>query len=119
MVDNYISRQVERGSINISEDVIEVMVKAAVSEIEGVAGLTSNISAEIADFIGRKNVHKGIKIQFENGSIIIDVVVMVRFGTNISEVGAKIQEAISSAVDSMAGMPCVVNVNISGIAYDK
>ncbi len=119
MAENYISREDERGSINISEDVIEVMVKAAISEIEGVVSLSNNIGAEIADFIGRKNVNKGIKIQFEEEKVIIDVVVMIRFGTNISEVGAKIQEAISSAVDSMTGLSCLVNVNISGIAYDK
>ena len=39
MPENYITSQTEKGNISISEDVIHVMVNAAVSEIEGVAGL--------------------------------------------------------------------------------
>ena len=64
MAENYIARADERGSINISEDVIAVMVGAAVHEVEGVAGLSNTIGSELADFIGRKSVTKGVKVQF-------------------------------------------------------
>ena len=39
MNDNYITCQEENGSINISEEVISSMVRTAISEVEGVAGL--------------------------------------------------------------------------------
>lgn len=119
MAENYITRISENGSINISDDVIAVMVAAAISEIDGVAGLSNTIGSEIADFIGRKNVTKGVKVQFSEESVTVDVIVMVRFGTNISEVGANIQEAVVSAIDSMTGLACTVNVHISGISYEK
>lgn len=119
MAENYITRVDERGSINISEDVVSVMVGAAISEIAGVAGLSNTIGSEIVDFIGRKNVTKGVKVLFEEENVIVDVIVMVKFGSNISEVGANVQEAVASAIDSMTGLSCVVNVHISGISYDK
>lgn len=119
MAENYIARQDERGSINISEDVIAVMVGAAIREVEGVAGLSNTIGSELADFIGRKSVTKGVKVQFDDEKIIVDVIVMVRFGVKINEVGVKIQEAVAVAVESMTGLDSVVNVHISGISYEK
>ncbi|MGE4353503.1 MAG: Asp23/Gls24 family envelope stress response protein [Oscillospiraceae bacterium] len=119
MAENYIARQDERGSINISEDVIAVMVGAAIAEVEGVAGLSNTIGSEIADFIGRKSVTKGVKVQFVEDKIVVDVIVMVRFGTKITEVGEKVQEAVASAVESMTGLDAIVNVHISGISYEK
>ena len=48
MGENYITCQGEKGSINISEDVLYSMVRAAVSEIDGVAALSNNAGAELA-----------------------------------------------------------------------
>ena len=39
MPENYITCQDEKGSINISEDVVAAMVRAAITEVDGVAVL--------------------------------------------------------------------------------
>ena len=62
MPESYVTNQTEKGNISISEDVITVMVNAAVSEIEGVAGLTNPTSSDIAELLGIKNASKGIRI---------------------------------------------------------
>ena len=49
MAENYITCQEANGSINISEDVISTMVRAAVLDVEGVAGLSNTAGAEIAE----------------------------------------------------------------------
>ena len=46
MGDNYICCQAEKGSINISEEVITGVVKSAVSEVEGVAGLSYTVAGK-------------------------------------------------------------------------
>ena len=51
MPDNYLTSQTEKGNICVSEDVITVMVTTAVSEIEGVASLSSATSNDIAEFL--------------------------------------------------------------------
>ena len=38
MPENYITCQDEKGSINISEDVVAAMVRAAITDVDGVAG---------------------------------------------------------------------------------
>ena len=59
MPESYVTNHTEKGDISISEDVITVMVNAAVSEIEGVAGLTNPTSNDIAELLGIKTPPKG------------------------------------------------------------
>ena len=55
MPESYVTNQTEKGNISISEDVVTVMVTAAIAEIEGVAGLANPTSTDIAEFFGIKN----------------------------------------------------------------
>ena len=122
MPENYITSQTEKGNISISEDVIQVMVNAAVSEIEGVAGLSSVPGADIAEFLGIKSATTppSVKIAAENGQAVIDILIMVRYGSNVVSVAKQVQDTVTGAVESMTGMGApVVNVHVSGVAFDK
>lgn len=120
MGENYITCQGEKGSIYISEDVLTGMVKAAVSEIDGVAALANNAGADLAELLGIKNPGKGLKVQIEDGKMTVDVIIMVRYGCNVVGVAQQVQDAVTQAVESMAGMGTpVVNVHVSGVAFDK
>lgn len=119
MPDNYISIAAEKGSLNISEDVVAVIAGAAIAETEGVAGLSNTVGSEIYEFIGRKNISKGIRVSFEEQMVIIDATIMVRFGTGIAAIGEKVQQAVSSAVEAMTGFSPIVNIHVAGISFDK
>ena len=119
MPDNYITNQTEKGNISISEDVISVMVNAAVSEIEGGAGLTNPTSSDIAELLGIKNAPKGIRVYSEDGQIIVDLVILVRYGYGVTVVAKKVQEQVAANVESMTGLKVKVNVHVTGISFDK
>jgi len=120
MGENYISCQLEKGSINISEEVITGVVKSAVSEVEGVAGLSYTAGAELAELIGLKSVSKGVKVQFEDGKIIVDVIINVVYGCNIVQVAREVQDKIMSLIQAYTGIEkAEVNVHVSGISFDK
>lgn len=119
MPDNYVTNQTEKGTISISEDVINVMVSAAVSEIEGVAGLSSPTSTDIAEFLGIKNAPKGIKITSEDGAVTVDLVIMVKYGYGVTVVAKKVQDQVAASVESMTGLKVTVNVHVTGISFDK
>lgn len=119
MAENYITKQEEKGSINISEDVINVMVSAAVTDAEGVAGLGSSTTPELAELFGRKNPGKGVKIRFIDGKIIIDVLITVCYGGSITEIAARVQDNVCREVESITGMECTVNVHVTGISFEK
>lgn len=120
MGDNYISCQEEKGSINISEDVITSLIKSSISEIEGVAGLSNTAGAEIAELIGLKTVTKGVKVQFVDGKIICDVIINVVYGSNIVNVAKCVQEKILNLIQATTGIDqAAVNVHVSGISFEK
>ena len=92
MNDNYITCQEENGSINISEDVIYSLVRTAISEVEGVAGLANTAGGELAELLGLKNVTKGVKVQLDDNKVVVDAIITVTYGYSIVKVA---QEAHS------------------------
>ena len=120
MGDNYISCKAENGSINISEDVISTMVRTAITEIDGVAGISTTAGAELAALIGIKTVSKGIKVQIVDDTIKVDAVILVRYGCNIVNVAKEVQNSVTEAVQAITGIDkAEVNVHVSGVAFEK
>ena len=120
MGDNYISCKAENGSINISEEVISTMVRTAITEIDGVAGISNTAGAELAELIGIKTVSKGIKVQIVDDTIKVDAIILVRYGCNIVNVAKEVQNSVTEAVQAITGIDkAEVNVHVSGVAFDK
>ena len=113
MPENYITCQDEKGSINISEDVVAAMVRAAITEVDGVAGVATSTGTELAELLG-------IKVQIVDGTMTVDTIITVRYGCSVVAVAKAVQESVTSAVESMTGMgKPIVNVHVSGVAFDK
>ena len=122
MADNmdYIITTTEDGSVNISEDVISIIAWEAMHEVEGFGGPSTGIPGDLAELIGRKNASRGVRVSSEAQSVAVDVYVTVRFGYSVTKVSRDIQEAISKAVQDMTGVAVsAVNVNVTGIAFEK
>ena len=118
--NNYITTPTDRGTINISEDVFAVMVGAAIAEVDGVAGMASTVGGDLQELLGRKNLAKGVKVSFdENGTVVVDVLLTVRFGHNITQVAKQVQEKVASGVEAMTASRAVVNVHVAGVSFSK
>ena len=113
----YITQGQENGTVMISEDVIVSIVSLAVSEVEGIAGLSIKPGAELVDKIGKKSWGKGLKIVInDDETICVDCYVNIKYGQSVVDVAKAAQEAIISALDSMTGVKTsAVNVNVCGI----
>ena len=120
MGENYITCSGELGSINISEEVISSIVRSAVSEIEGVAGLSNTAGAELAELIGLKTVSKGVKVQFVEDKIVIDIIININYGCNIVNTAKSVQEKLISVVQDTTGIEKAdINVHVSGVVFEK
>jgi len=119
MPETYITISDEKGSINISEDVIAVISANAVTEVDGIAAFSNICGADLGELIGKKSATKGVRVSFEDGNILIDITAMVRYGTNITAVGEKVQKAVANSVESMIGQKPAVNVHIAGVTFEK
>lgn len=114
----YITQTQTNGSVMISEDVIATIIENAIAEVEGVIGLSTKPGADIAELIGKKNWGRGMKITIaEDNELSVDCNVIVAYGQSVVAVAKAIQDAITSAVESMTGVKVsCVNVNICGIS---
>ena len=113
----YITQIQEGGCILISEDVIASIVANAINEVEGIVGLSVKPGADIADMIGKKNWGKGMKITIgEDDALSIDCNVNVGYGQSVVTVAKSVQDAVTAAVESTAGVKVsAINVNVCGI----
>ena len=119
-IRGYIRNADERGSINISEDVIAVIAAAAAAEVEGVHGMFFAHSKDIANMLGRKGLSRGVKLAIEGDDIEIDVSIIAEMGHSVSEVGAEVQRVVISAVEAAVGVTVkAVNIHVCGVALKK
>ncbi len=110
MADNkqYITQVQENGSVMISEEVINTIVAHAACEVEGVTGLNT-----------RNGSKKGLKVTIgQTDELYIDCFVNIGYGQSVINVAKAVQEAVTTAVESMAGVKVAsVNVNVCGIIH--
>ena len=113
----YVTQIQENGSVLISEDVITTIVAHAVEEVEGVVGLNVKPGADIIEMIGKKGWGKGLKIPIgEEDALTVDCNITVAYGQSVVSVAKAVQEAVTNALESMAGVTiAAVNVNVCGI----
>ena len=101
------------GRVEISEQVVGIIAGIAATEIEGVSSIAGDITAELVSKIGIKTLAKGIKITMINPkTVTVDVTLSLIYGYSIPEVCKKVQERISSSIETMTGIS-VAEVNIS------
>ena len=113
----YISEEIEAASkedvTRINDEVISTIAGIALSEIPGVAAISTSL---VGGILGRKSVAKGIKVETTDDEVKIDVTVILEYGTRIPEVAGQIQSKIRKAIEEMTGKYVQsVNVTVQGI----
>lgn len=116
----YLVQPVDKGTVNISEEVVAAIAALAISDVDGVYGLSSSFTADLAEMLGKKNMAKGVKLSIEEDVVSVECFVIISYGSEIPVVAANIQDAVITAVESMAGLKvAAVNVDICGICNPK
>ena len=94
----YLVQPVEKGTVNISEEVVAAIAALAISDVEGVYGLSSSFTADLAEMLGRKNMAKGVKLTIDNEVVTVECFVIIAYGSDIPAVAGNIQDAVITAV---------------------
>ncbi len=120
MTDNIKDEKNDIGSVRISNDVVAIVSGVAATEIKGVVGMSGGITGGITELLGMKNLSKGVKVEVNGNDTNIDLYLVVEYGSNIAEVGKKVQENVKSTVETMTGLNVLnINVNIQGVSVPK
>ncbi len=105
------------GKIVISKDVIANISGLAAMECYGLVGMASQkVQDGLAELLGRENLSRGVAISSEDEKLVIDLYVVVQYGTNISEVANNIIDKVAYTVKKMLGLSVKkINVHIQGV----
>ena len=106
----YITHVQNGGNVMISEDVVSTIVENTLTEVDG--GVKGG-----AEVVGKKSWGKGVRIQIaEDNTLTIGCNIIVRYGESVIQVAKSVQEAITSAVESVTGVTVRdVDENVCGI----
>ncbi|HWS23191.1 MAG TPA: Asp23/Gls24 family envelope stress response protein [Anaerolineales bacterium] len=104
------------GSIHISPSAIASIVYQAAFQSYGVVGLApKNLAEGIASSITH-DPNRGVNVTFENGSLVIDLYVILEYGTRITSVAQSVQNAVRFSVEKNVGLTVAdVNIHIKGL----
>ncbi len=109
--------EVEADGIQISDDVVAIIAGKAVSEVNGVAGMSGGFAGGITEVLsGKKNLSKGIKVEIVDKEAKVTVNIIVEYGVRIPDVAFEIQTRVKKAVEAMTGLTVSnVNVHVQGV----
>lgn len=114
---DYMVRQEEMGSIQISEEVVAGLATATALEVDGVGGL---LNSNMSDLMGgKKMTAKGVRVEMDGEGIVVNLFLMIRYGCAIAEVAGKVQQSVYSTLESVTGFAVnSVNVHVGGISFN-
>jgi len=105
------------GQIQIADEVVGVIAVTAALEVEGVVG--GSHGKGITEFFGKKGHTKCVKVVKDENDAVLDMEIIVKFGTKVQKVAAEVQEKVKSTVETMTGLNvAVVNVSVSGVVKE-
>lgn len=107
----------ELGKIVLAEELLANLAGQAAVECYGLVGMASvNVRDGLTELLKKENLARGVKIHFKDEKLIIDLFVMVGYGTRIPEVASNVMEKVRYTVETVTGIPVAkVNVKVQGV----
>jgi uncharacterized alkaline shock family protein YloU len=109
------------GKIEISPTAIASIASQAVLESYGVVGMASrSLKDGLVELLAPSASHRGVDVHLIDGQIIIDLYVIIEYGTRISEVAHNIMSAVKFRVEKALGTSVAqVNVHVQGLRVSQ
>lgn len=109
------------GYIAIDENVLATIAGLSAMECYGLVGMASKGATEgLFELVKREHLTKGVKVYAQDNKLIIDLHIVVQFGTKISVVANNIMEKVKYNVENLTGMKVdKVNIYVQGVRVQK
>lgn len=110
------------GKIVIAEDVIATVAGTAAMECYGVVGMASRrqVKDSLTELFGRDNPGRGVEVHIREDQTVIDLYIIVSYGTRISEVAQNVMQRVRYALENVLGVtPDWVNVFVQGVRVQE
>jgi len=110
------------GHVSISDDVIASVAGGTAVSCYGIIGMASKnqVKDGITEILGKENYSKGIIVKKDDGKLVIDLYIIVMYGTKISEIANNVQSSVKYQIEKTLGVKVdEVNIFIQGIKVNK
>lgn len=110
------SQEPSLGEIKIAPEVIEIIIGIAASQVAGVNSMRGSFANSFSELFGRPSRGKGVKLEYLDNILIVDVYVYLDYGVAVPQVALAIQEKIRQQILFMTGLEVTaVNVHVEGV----
>lgn len=110
------------GRIEVSPHAMQSIAGLAVLESYGVVGMAPKDSREYmaAALLPRANFRRGVDVEVSDGHVVIDLYVIIEYGTRISEVAQGIKNRVKYVIERDTGLHVDrVNVHVQGLRVSE
>ncbi len=114
------TNETPRGTIEISPNAIATLASHAALQTYGVVGMAApSLASDIASSLTR-DPNRGIVVRQDDGHIVVDVYVIIEYGTRISSVANSLISAVRYTVEQSIGVPVgQVKVHVQGLRVSR
>lgn len=105
------------GRIEVSPTAIASLASQAVLECYGVVGMaTKDLASGIVRILHPSSHRRGVDIHINEDCIVVDLYVVIEYGTRIAEVARNIQSVVAYTVEKALSVPvAAVNVHVQDL----
>ena len=110
------------GHVSISDDVIASVAGGTAVSCYGIIGMASKnqVKDGITEILRKENYAKGIKVKKDEDNLVIDLYIIVMYGTKISEIANNVQSSVKYQIEKTLGVKVdEINIYIQGIKVNK
>lgn len=111
----------EIGDITIKKEVIATLAAVSAMECYGLVGMTyKSAKSGIAKILKGEHLSKGVEVSADEKGVVVNLYVIVQFGTKLSVVAENIIEKVKYTIETQTGLNVVeVNLNIEGVKVQE
>ncbi|MEW6662666.1 MAG: Asp23/Gls24 family envelope stress response protein [Bacillota bacterium] len=109
--------QNEYGFISISKEVFATIAGAAAMECYGLVGMApKTLQDGLVEMLGRDTMRKGVEVNLQDNGLIVDLYIIVGYGTRISVVAQNVMEKVKYTLEDITGVKVErVNIIVQGV----
>lgn len=108
------------GEVRIADDVVTTIIGLAASDVKGVSSLAGNATRDVISRVGTKSLSKGVRLTIDGDEVNVSLAVNIRYGYNVPDTCAKVQDRVKSAVETMTGLKVnEVNIRVASVVMDQ
>jgi uncharacterized alkaline shock family protein YloU len=105
------------GKIEVTPTAIASLASQAVLECYGVVGMaTKDLASGIVEILQPASHRRGVNVQINNSRVVIDLYVVMEYGTRITTVANNIQSTVKYTLEKALGVAVfAVNIHVQDL----